>query len=153
LENKPSCRSAESVTSFRYAVLESDKADPSHWLSYIVQLPVRIAAIYTSGGRSIHTLVRVDAQSKSEWDSVFAPMKRPLKVIGGDPGALSAVRLTRLPGCRRPEKRGLQRLLYLCPNPPEARLIDLPKLWDRSEALARWKQICPRWNRAMEAEL
>ncbi|MEN9572904.1 MAG: hypothetical protein RL514_759 [Verrucomicrobiota bacterium] len=143
---KPSWRSQGSITAFRYAVLESDKADPAQWLAFIAQTPLRIAAIYTSGGRSIHTLIRVDASTKEEWDSIIEPSKRVLKVLGADPGCLTAVRLTRLPGCHRPEKGGFQQLLYLAPKPVEARLIDLPKMSDRAETAPRWKQCIARFK-------
>jgi hypothetical protein len=146
-----SCRSEEAVTSFRYAVLESDQADPKQWLALLVQLPMRVSAIYTSGGRSVHSLLCVDAGSKKEWDEAMGPLKRPLKVLGADPGALSAVRLTRLPGCWRTEKNGFQKLLYLHPDPPEAPLWELPILFPRAEALARWRRNCPRWNKGLEA--
>ncbi len=148
--NRPSCRSEESLTACRYAVLESDKAEPDLWLAFLVQLPARIAAIYTSGGRSIHALIQVDAPDKAAWDAVVEPLKRPLKALGADPACLSAVRLTRLPGCRRPETGGFQKLLYLAPNPPAARLVDLPPLWNRDESLRRWREICPRWNPHMQ---
>lgn len=152
-QNKePSCRSEESVTSFRYVVLESDQAPPDLWLAFIAQVPVRVSAIYTSGSRSIHALARLDAGSKAEWDEAIAPLKRPLKAIGADPGALSAVRLTRLPGCWRPEKQGFQQLLYLAPDAPDLPLMDVPVRFTRAESLKRWKSICPRWNLHMEAE-
>ena len=140
-----------SLTAFRYAVLESDQAPFDQWLSFIVQLPIRIAAIYTSGGRSIHALLRLDTASKAEFDDTIAPLKRPLKALGADPACLSAVRLTRLPGCWRPEKNGFQKLLYLCPNPPAVRLADLPVLRSRFEMLDRWRNLCPRWNPKQEA--
>ena len=146
-----SCRSEEALTSFRYAVLESDQAPFAEWLALVVQLPVRVSAIYTSGGRSIHALIRLDAASKVEFDAIIAPLKRPLKVLGADPACLSAVRLTRLPGCHRPAKGGFQRLLYLCPNPPAVRLADLPVINSRFEALDRWRNLCPKWNQNMEA--
>ena len=144
--NKPSCRSEESVTIFRYAVLESDQAAPDDWLAFIVQLPIKIAAIYTSGSRSIHCLIRLDARTKAEWDSLIQPLKRPLKLLGAAAACLSAVRLTRLPGCQRPNKYGFQRLLYLCPNPTAIPLIELPVIQSRADALARWRKLCPRWN-------
>jgi hypothetical protein len=150
-QNTMSCRSEESLTAFRYAVLESDQAPFAQWLAFIVQLPIRVAAIYSSGGRSIHALVRLDAANKKEFDATIAPLKRPLKVLGADPACLSAVRLTRLPGCWRPEKNGFQKLLYLCPNPPDVRLADLPVIRSRFEALDRWRNICPRWNSNQEA--
>lgn len=121
-----SMRCAAAVTSFRFAVLESDCAAPELWLPALAQLPIRIAAIYTSGKRSIHALWQIDAASKSEWDAAIVPLKPALKVLGADPGALSAVRLTRLPGCERTECAGLQRLLYLAPRPVDAPLAEVP---------------------------
>jgi hypothetical protein len=101
LGGKRSRRSEESVTSWRYMVLESDEADAQLWLAALVQMPLRIAAIYTSGGRSIHALVRIDATSKADWDAKAAKLKPLLTVMGADPAAMTAVRLTRLPGCFR----------------------------------------------------
>jgi hypothetical protein len=150
--DEPSCRSEESLTAFRYVVWESDVAPANLWLAFVVQVPARVAAIYTSGSRSIHTLIQIDAKSKGEWDAIAGQWKRPLKVLGGDAGCLSAVRLTRLPRCARPEKTGFQRLLYLAPNPPFARLIDLPCVRTRVEMLQRWRELCPRWSLEREAE-
>jgi hypothetical protein len=150
--NTMSCRSEESISSFRYAVLESDAALADLWLALLVQLPSRVTAIYTSGGRSVHCLVRLDAPDKAAWDGQIQPIKRPAKVLGADPACLSAVRLTRLPQCWRPEKNGFQRLLYLNPEPPLVPLLDLPVRQTRQDTLARWRQVCPRWNRSMEAD-
>jgi hypothetical protein len=115
LDGKLSRRSEESVTAWRYVVLESDEADPEDWLRCLVQMPLAIACICTSGGRSIHALVRIDAESKSGWDGLVGKMKPALVTLGADPGALSAVRLTRLPQAKRGER--VQELLYLNPNP------------------------------------
>lgn len=117
---KPSRRSEEAITSWRYAVLECDheKDHPGvnkDWLSVLVQLPLCIAAIYTSGGKSIHALVRLDASSKADWDQQIQAMKPILVPLGADPQAMTAVRLSRLPQCYRGEH--LQELLYLDPNP------------------------------------
>jgi hypothetical protein len=116
-EGKESRRSEESIIEWRYMVIESDKAIPQLWLRMLVQAPLPISAIYTSGKRSIHTLIRVDAGSKQEWDQFRDSIERDLVALGADPGALTAVRLTRLPGCRRGETGQLQRLLYLNPEP------------------------------------
>ena len=149
---KLSCRSEESVTSFRYAVLESDSAKPDHWLSFLSQLPAPITAIYTSGGRSIHALLRVNAATKIEWDDKINLLKRQLRRLGADSGALTAVRLSRLPGCWRREKGGFQKLLYLNQDPPEDTPIqDLPIRETRAAALKRWRQTCPRWQSNQEA--
>lgn len=150
-QGNKSCRSEESVTSFRYLVLESDEADPRLWLALIVQLRMRVVAIYTSGGRSIHVLVRIDAESKAHWDEIVQPLKRPFKVLGGDPAAMTAVRLTRLPGCWRRSKGGFQKLLYLNPTATETPIVELPVARTRAEELTRWKTICPKWARGTEA--
>ena len=128
---KPSRRSEESVQEFRYMVFESDEADAQDWLGFIVQLPLRIDAIYTSGGRSVHALVRVDCRTKREWDAYkeqLGPTVNLLCLGGADPKALTAVRLTRLPGCWRGDR--LQKLLYVRPNAPVRPLCELPALRD-----------------------
>lgn len=116
-------RSQYNVTSWRYLVLESDEADGGAWLRFLVKLPLPICAIYTSGGRSIHALVRVDAPSKAWWDQYKRMLMPLLSNLGADPAAITAVRLTRLPGCMRGERE--QRLLWLDPNPGQ----DEPILW------------------------
>jgi hypothetical protein len=114
---KDSRRSAESVTDWRYLVLESDLAPKDLWLKALVQLPMRIAAIYDSGGDSIHALVRIDAESKEQWDEGRNAILPHLVRLGADRGALSGVRLTRLPNCRRESKKQVQTLLYLTDSP------------------------------------
>lgn len=126
-----SCRNAAAVTSWRHMLLESDSLSPVDALRLLAVLPMRVVAIYTSGGRSIHSLVRVDADSKAHWDAEVVPLKRPLTKLGIDPGALTAVRNSRLPGCWREEKAQPQKLLFLNPNPTEGRLIDLPVVRSR----------------------
>ncbi len=122
-------RSEESVREYRFMVLESDQAPARQWLGALVQLPLRVAAIYTSGGKSIHVLIRIDARIKEEWERTKMALKAGLVTLGADPGSMSGVRLTRLPGCWRegkadrdgnvvkfPEPR-YQKLLYLNPDP------------------------------------
>jgi hypothetical protein len=103
-EPKPSRRIWRCVDAFRYFVLESDKAPMRDWLGWIVQVPLRIEALYTSGSRSIHALIRVDARTKEEWDETkrrMMPFLVASLMCGADRGTWSAVRLTRLPGCIR----------------------------------------------------
>ena len=124
LDGKESRRSEEAVTAWRYAVLESDEADADDWLRCLVQMPFRIASICESGGRSIHALVRVDAASKADWDRLILPIKPVLITLGADRGALSAVRLSRLPQAMRGER--CQRLLYLNPQPNGVPIFQQP---------------------------
>jgi hypothetical protein len=136
---KPSRRIKECVLSWRYLVLESDEAPPRHWLGAVVQLPLKISAIYTSGSRSVHVLVRVDCRTNEEWDRKKAELLEGIVALGACRGSLSGVRLTRLPNCLREGKSvevkdkmnqektmkryqpfdrpQLQKLLYLCPEP------------------------------------
>lgn len=164
-DGKPrmSRRSEESTRSWRYFVIESDKAAPKYWLGAIAQLPLRIAALYTSGSRSVHALVRVDARVKSEWDAERDAMKQALVALGADPGSMSAVRLSRLPGTYRLgktveikeegegrkaekkrshyvrfEKPGFQKLLYVNPDPPLRPLIELAPRRDVLGPWLRW---------------
>jgi len=123
---KLSRRSEESITTWRYLVLESDEAAADLWLALLVQLPLRIAAIYTSGGDSIHALVRVDAKSKAQWDAKAARLKPVMTVLGADPKNITGVRLTRLPFCHRGQQGP--------PAPAQARVyprwVDEPLQYD-----------------------
>jgi hypothetical protein len=128
---KMSRRSMESVTAFRYLVLESDQADMSDWLGLLVQLPLRIEAIYTSGGKSVHALVRVDCRTHREWEEYVRGMMPTLNLLGMagvDPKALTSVRLTRLPGCLRGDR--MQKLLYLRPGAEVRPIAELPEVRD-----------------------
>ena len=135
---KFSRRSASAVTSWRTLVIESDEDGIEEaWLNLLVQLPLRMMAMYTSGGRSVHALVRVDMASKANWDLLRDWMKPVLTRLGADKGVFSAVRLTRLPGCLRqgrekdgqyeryPEPR-MQKLLFLNPLADWAPVLSLP---------------------------
>lgn len=139
---KTSRRSRESVTAFRYLVLESDQADLRDWLGLLVQLPLRIDAIYTSGGKSVHALVRVDCRTHQEWEDYVRAMMPTLNLLGMagvDPKTLTSVRLTRLPGCLRAGK--LQKLLYLRPGAEVRAIADQPAELD---VTARWLGSYPR---------
>jgi hypothetical protein len=149
-EGRKSRRRWESVTKWRYLLLESDKANRDEWLAVLAQMPLRIAAIYTSGDRSVHALVRVNADSKAQWDIKCERMKPTLITLGADRKALKAVQLSRLPCCLRLGKENkdgtyvrfaeptLQTLLYLNPKPTDTPICDLPVLHNHDADLARW---------------
>jgi hypothetical protein len=91
-------RSQVNVTAWRYMVVESDEAGIEElWLNFLAQLPLPIVALYTSGGKSVHALLRVNAQSKEEWDGMKRIVMPLLTKCGADKAVFSAVRLTRLP--------------------------------------------------------
>jgi hypothetical protein len=116
-QQKQSRRSEESVTSFRYAVLECDQKPEEQWhpiwFRILVQQRLPTVSIVHSGHKSAHALVRVSQANKQSWDAFKRALLRPLVPLGADDGALTAVRLTRLPGSYRGDQR--QELLYLDP--------------------------------------
>lgn len=133
-------RHAACATRFPYLVLESDDAPPEVWLRILTQLTDPIVAIYTSGGKSYHALVRVNCSTKEQFDLRRREFITRLAALGADPAAITAVRLTRLPGCLRygsgegPTYRAyvddqgreaprLQRLLYLNPQAQDGKPI------------------------------
>ena len=109
-------RAEECITAFRYLLIESDAAPMELWISALVQLPLPIVSITKSGGKSIHALVRIDAKSADDWKEIKARIAPGLITIGADKGAMSSVRLTRLPGSYRADKKAWQELLYLNPH-------------------------------------
>lgn len=154
---KPSRRSEESVSDWRHLVLESDEAHSRDWMAALVQLPLPIVAIYTSGDRSIHALVRVDAPTKQEWDNAMKQMRPLLVTLGACSRALTAVRLTRLPGCWRHGKMievlddgvkkevyhrfpqpALQKLLYLNPAAIAGPIVAQPRARD---VMGHWQAM------------
>jgi hypothetical protein len=150
-------RTWRSVTAFRYFVIESDEAPLRDWLGFIAQAPLRIEALYTSGSRSVHALVRVDCATKEAWDREKRDMMPFLMgglMCGADRGTWSAVRLSRLPGCLRRGKMGarvvggrtvqewqrfaqprLQKLLYLRPGADLRPICDRPR---ERDVVASW---------------
>jgi len=154
---KTSRRSEEAVLRWPFLVLESDEAPVREWLGALVRLPLRIAAIYSSGGRSVHALVRVDAVTKCQWDDIvrrqMAPGLKFLVLNGADKGVFSAVRLTRLPGAMRLGKirkdgsyerfsrPQLQKLLYLNPDPPVKPLCEISP---KRDVVEYWSQEASR---------
>ncbi len=122
---KWSRRSEANVTAWRYYVLESDELEAAEWLRVVANLRLPIAAIYTSGGRSVHALLKCEVGSKAMWDATRNALKQVVCPLGADAAALTAVRLSRLPGCRRGERE--QRLLYLDGAP------DYGAIWQKPE--------------------
>jgi hypothetical protein len=108
------------VASFRFALLESDKLPVDLQLSLFSKLPVPVAAILSSGGRSVHAWVKVDARDADEYRGTTTRMLGLLARFGVDGKNKNPSRLSRLPGAQRrigAAGDGVQRLLYLNPRP------------------------------------
>lgn len=124
-----SWRCEEAVTVFRYLLLESDHQESEYpgfqeaWLKFLALLPAPIVSIVGSGGKSVHALVRVDTKSKADWDGLVSPFKNALVEFGADRGAMTAVRLSRLPFGVRGAR--VQELYYCNPRADETPINQL----------------------------
>ena len=127
---KESARAAENLTSFPYLVVESDEAPHDQWISVLALCRLPIAAVYESGGKSVHALVKIDAPTVDEWQRKVEKIRTPLIMLGADAAATKAVQLSRLPQCFRGEKRNWQRLLYLNGAPDGTPIIEQPNRGD-----------------------
>jgi hypothetical protein len=99
------------VTAHRFALVESDILPLELQLSVIARLPLPIAVIIFSGGKSYHALVRVNAPDAVEFRKDVSKMLSLLRPLGFDAGTGNPSRMSRLPGAMRGEH--MQRLVYL----------------------------------------
>ena len=121
-----SYRSEGCIASFKYMLLESDEvAYSEQWLKFLVTLELPIVSIVSSGGKSLHSLIRVDASSKEEWVAFRNEHLEHLVTHGADRAAMSLVRLTRLPFCNRGNTGKLQELIYLNPDANGSTILSL----------------------------
>lgn len=99
------------VISFRHVLVEFDKLDIDEQYGLIVTSNLPCAAIISSGGKSVHAWINVNAQNFEQWrerkDFIYAY----LSANGIDPKNKNPSRLSRLPNCERFSKR--QELLAL----------------------------------------
>ena len=80
-------------------------------------VPLPVAAVIHSGGKSLHGWVRIDAENSEEWErEVEGKLFDILQPLGADGACRNEARLSRMPGHFRVEKRERQRLLYLAPQ-------------------------------------
>lgn len=93
----------DNVTDFRYALVESDTTDVSRQNALLRELELPIAMLVHSGGKSLHAIVRVEANSiqqyKERVDYLYEVcMKNGLEI---DRQNRNPSRLSRLPGVTR----------------------------------------------------
>lgn len=100
-------RTSASVTRWPYILLESDAAPLDMWLNAIVRARIRICSIASSGGRSLHALVRVDKECEADLvaELQHKDAQETLAVLGCDAQALHGMVYPRLPGTWREGKR------------------------------------------------
>jgi len=97
----------DNVTEYKYTLVESDTTDISRQYAIMQELELPIAALVHSGNKSIHALVRVDADTFTEYrkrvDFIYKICeKNGLKI---DTQNRNPSRLSRMPGVQRGNKR------------------------------------------------
>ena len=115
------------VTAFRFALLESDTLPLDLQLSLFARLPLPVAAILSSGGCSYHAWVRVDARDADDYRRTVSRLLGLVARFGVDGKNKNPSRLSRLPGAKRvigAAGDGIQRLLYLNPQPEQRRILE-----------------------------
>lgn len=91
------------VTDYRFALVESDSLELAKQVSILREMELPIAAMVYSGGKSVHAIVHIDADTKKEYKSRVNKLyeiceKNGLKI---DIQNKNASRLSRLPGVMR----------------------------------------------------
>lgn len=118
-------RAVEALAACRYCVVESDAAPEDLWLRALAQLPLPIAAVTSSGGKSIHALIDTGASNLDEWHEAADMIAAIVIPLGADPATLNTpAQLTRMPGFYRASKKKWQNLLYLNPEPDSVPIIE-----------------------------
>ena len=93
----------ENVTDFRYALVESDSIPVEKQNAIIRELELPVAALVHSGGKSIHAIIRVEAESLQEYrtrvDYLYSVCQR--NGLEPDRQNRNPSRLSRMPGVMR----------------------------------------------------
>ena len=96
----------ENVTEFRYALVESDSMEIEKQNAILRELELPIAVLVYSGGKSLHAIVRIDAENYTEYrkrvDYLYKICEKNGMVI--DTQNRNPSRLSRMPGCTRGDK-------------------------------------------------
>lgn len=98
---------AENVTDFKYTLVESDTQDLNVQYSLMTELRLPIAALVHSGNKSIHAIVRVDANNEKDYsrkvDQLFKICKK--NGLDVDTSTKNPSRLSRMPGFVRGDQK------------------------------------------------
>ena len=97
----------ENVTDYRYALVESDNMDLDAQNGLIRQLNLPVAVLLYSGGKSVHAIVKIEADDEKEYrervNYLYDVCKKNGMVI--DTQNRNPSRLSRMPGCVRGDKK------------------------------------------------
>ncbi len=97
------------VTDYRYALVESDVLDMDRQFPAIKELNLPCVAVVSSGGKSVHAIVRVEAKDRTEYDKRVRWLYDYCDRHGfvTDKQNKNASRLSRMPGVTRNNRRQL----------------------------------------------
>jgi hypothetical protein len=116
-----SYRCDQAVKAFRFAMVEFDNLSRDDQLAFWAAIPLPVAALIDSGGKSIHGWIKLPDQIRTaaDWEKHVETglYQRLLIPLGVDPACRNEARLSRFPGHYRADKGAFQRLLYLDPDP------------------------------------
>ena len=118
--------SDKNMTGFRFVLIEFDHVALDLQIALLVKLKLPVAAILTSGGRSIHAWLRLDAKNGTEYSHIVGALFAKLAPFGVCLSNKNPSRLSRLPGALRvigASDDGRQRLLFFHPDVTEWRKI------------------------------
>lgn len=108
------------IVTFRFVMVESDTLPLDMQLSLYAKMALPIAAIISSGKKSAHAWLKIDAKDLDEYRAIVKTIYDRIEPLGFDPMNKNASRLSRLPGVpRKIGGPGNQRLLYLNPSPAQ----------------------------------
>ena len=110
------------VASYRFCLLESDALPIDLQLALWARLPLPVATIVTSGGKSVHAWIMLNCSNAQEYREKVNRIHTLLGRFGICPSNKNPSRLSRLPGAQREIGKhgdGAQRLLYLNAEPGE----------------------------------
>jgi RecA-family ATPase len=99
------------VTAFRHVLLEFDQITQQEQWALVTKSGIPCSAVISSGGKSIHAWVKVDAKDRREYDERVVLLYRHFEAYKPDANNRNPSRFSRLPNCVRFEKR--QELLAL----------------------------------------
>ena len=123
-DGKYTYRSMCNITDYRHFVTESDTVSQDDWALVLTSLCLPFAAIYSSGGKSIHSLIYIGADTPEKWKAEVDAIKPYLIELGADRQTYNISRMTRLPQCVRGNTGEMQKLLYLNPDPKPLIIMD-----------------------------
>lgn len=91
----------EHVTCYRHCLVEWDNLPLKKQWALIVESRLPVAAVIHTGNKSLHAIVKIDADSREQYDERVAFVYERLEKSKPDPANKNPGRLTRMPGAKR----------------------------------------------------